>query len=55
VQRRLVRRIAQQPLAKLSDGHARNRRESGCVVGVDNKAGHLVLLVGDQRLGEELA
>ena len=50
VGRRLVR---EQPLAEAADGEVADRRERGAVVGVEDQAGDLVLLVRDERLFEE--
>ena len=48
------RGIGQQPVAEVADGQRGDRRKGRCVVAVDDQAGHLVVLVGNHGLVEEL-
>ncbi len=53
-ERRGGRGIAEQPVAESSDRKVRDRREGGGIMGVDDEARHLVVLIGDDRLTEEM-
>ncbi|MCY1218751.1 hypothetical protein D9M72_307010 [compost metagenome] len=46
--------LGQQPVAEVADREVRDRREGLRVVRVDDQPRDVVLLVGNQRLGEEL-
>ncbi len=47
------RGIGEEPVAKTPDGEMPNGREGRRVVPVEDQAGHLVGLIGNQRLGQE--
>ena len=46
--------VRQQPVAKLAHREACHRREGGRIMAVDDQAGDVVILVGDQRLDQKL-
>ena len=50
---RVVRLVAEQPVAEFADGQVLHGLERGSVVGVDDEPRHLVLLVGNERFVEE--
>lgn len=50
----LVGGVAEQPVAEAADGEMGHRGEGVALVGVDDQAGDLVVLVGNQRLVEEV-
>ena len=45
--------MGQEPIAKTPDREVGHGGEGGGIVGVDDEPGDLVVLVGDQSLGEE--
>ena len=53
-QRGLAGLLAEQPVAQAADGQVSDRGEGRRVVAVDDQPGDLVVLVGDQRLVEEV-
>jgi hypothetical protein len=46
--------VAEQPIAESADGETRDRREGAGIMGVDDEARHLVVLIRDDRLVKEM-
>ena len=53
-QRRFIGGVVEQPVAKIADRQMANRCEAPGVVGIEDQPGHLILLVGNQRIIENL-